>query len=454
MEQQPLKSLSNALEDHSAEGIAILTAEPSRLIRLTILVISALMVAIVGWAFIGRADVMVSATGVLQPEGEVRRFYAPIDGELVDLYVSEGLPVTEGDIIGRLNARLAIEAATRALDAEIELSEAQFEAERFPALKELRMREAEALARQIEVERAAHEKRVSDGLSRITVAQRSKLEEARANLEKASRARAVASSELQKYQRLFNSEGEGGVSRQDVETRRDTYVTADANFRIAEARFGELDLELSTAYEQARKQLEASDQALVELELKHARLLKQIENEEAKIKTRQQSAELRAQAAARVRFENIDEENFLRVLAPVSGVITDLAFTQPGETVTSNTPLGSIAPADARPVLKVEIPERDRGFLREGQSVKMKFNAFPYQRYGQIDGTLEYLAPAAKLSSTSQQPVYEARISLEKEQFEVGDQKYPLLYGMVATAEIVVRRRRLIDLALDPFRNI
>ena len=128
---------SNALEDHSAEGIAILTAEPSRLIRLTILVISALMLAIAGWAFIGRADVMVSASGVLQPEDEVRRFYAPIDGELVDLYVSEGLPVSEGDVIGRLNARRAIEAATRALDAEIELSEAQFEAERLPALKQL-----------------------------------------------------------------------------------------------------------------------------------------------------------------------------------------------------------------------------------------------------------------------------------------------------------------------------
>ena len=449
-----MKSLSNALEDHSAEGIAILTAEPSRLIRLTIMVIGALMLAVVGWAFFGRADVMVSASGVLEPEGAVRRFYAPIDGELVDLYVSEGLPVTEGDIIGRLNARLAIEAATRALDAEIELSEAQFEAGRFPALKELRLREAEALARQIEVERRAHEKRVADGLNRNTEAQRSKLEKARANLKKAERARSRASREYRTYQRLFNSEGEGGVSREEVEQRRLAYETAGADFRIAEARFGELDQEFSTAYAEARKRLEASDQALVELQLKRARLLKEIENEEAKIKTRLQSAELRAQAAARVRFENIDEENFLRVLAPVSGVITDLAFTQPGETVTSNTPLGGIAPADARPILKVEIPERDRGFLREGQGVKMKFNAFPYQRYGQIDGTLEYLAPAAKLAPETKQPVYEAHISLEKEQFEVGERKYPLRYGMVATAEIVVRQRRLIDLALDPFRNI
>ena len=105
-------------------------------------------------------------------------------------------------------------------------------------------------------------------------------------------------------------------------------------------------------------------------------------------------------------------------------------------------------------MLKLEIPERDRGFLREGQPVKLKFNAFPYQRYGQIDGVLEYLAPAAQMSPTTKEPVYEARVSLQRDRFEVGDQVYLLRYGMVATAEIVVRERRLIDLALDPLRNI
>lgn len=49
---------------------------------------------------------------------------------------------------------------------------------------------------------------------------------------------------------------------------------------------------------------------------------------------------------------------------------------------------------------------------------------------------------------------YEGRIRLERDHYVVGDQKYPLRYGMTAVSEVVVRERRLIDLALDPFRQV
>jgi HlyD family secretion protein len=161
-----------------------------------------------------------------------------------------------------------------------------------------------------------------------------------------------------------------------------------------------------------------------------------------------------AEAAARIRFENIDKDNFLLISAPVDGVITDVTSTQPGDKVQANTPLGGIAPKDARPVLKIEIAEQDRGFLREGQPVKLKFSAFPYQRYGLIEGTLNFIAPATKLSPQTKQPVYEGRVTLAQDHYLVAETKYPLRYGMTATAEVVVRERRLIDLALDPFRQI
>jgi HlyD family secretion protein len=161
-----------------------------------------------------------------------------------------------------------------------------------------------------------------------------------------------------------------------------------------------------------------------------------------------------AEAAARIRFENIDKDNFLLIVAPVDGVITDLTSTQPGDKVQANAPLGGIAPDNARPVLKTEIAEHDRAFLREGLPVQLKFNAFPYHRYGHIRGTLSYISPATKLSAQTKQPVYEGRVTLERDHYLVADTKYPLRYGMTAAAEVVVRDRRLIDLALDPFRQI
>ncbi len=75
------KPLHEALEDHSAEGIAILMAEPVRMAQALVLAMVALVAAGLLWSFIGRADVIVTAQGTLSPESEVRRIYAPIDGE-------------------------------------------------------------------------------------------------------------------------------------------------------------------------------------------------------------------------------------------------------------------------------------------------------------------------------------------------------------------------------------
>jgi hemolysin D len=113
------------LEDHSAAGIDILYSQPSRLIRATILVMLLLVVTGLLWSFIGRADVIVSAPGVLAPEEDVRRVYAPIEGELVDIYVAEGQPVSEGDVLARLNARDAIRVASEALEAQLQLTDAR-----------------------------------------------------------------------------------------------------------------------------------------------------------------------------------------------------------------------------------------------------------------------------------------------------------------------------------------
>ena len=61
-------SLSEALQDYSAEGAEILYSEPSPLLRAMIYLIAALLLTGLAWSFIGHADVIVSAPGVLAPE--------------------------------------------------------------------------------------------------------------------------------------------------------------------------------------------------------------------------------------------------------------------------------------------------------------------------------------------------------------------------------------------------
>jgi HlyD family secretion protein len=413
-----------------------------------------LVVAGLAWSFVGRADVIVTAAGTYVPEAEVRRVYAPIDGELADIYIAEGQPVSQGDVVARLNARGAIEAATNALEARLKLDNAEREWKDFPEKKALMERKAAALKEQLEVAEHLHEERVSEGTTKLAEGQKAQLEEARSALDNATHVRDAAKQELDKYSHLFEQPGGGGVSELQVQARRNALVEADNNTRVAQSRLAELDFRLSHEYEQARAVLETSDQESTNLRIQYDEASREIESTEDKLRLQLQTARLVAEAAARIKFENIDKDNFLLIVAPVSGVITDVASTQRGDKVQANMPLGAIAPKDARAVVKIEIAERDRAFLHEGQPVKLKFNAFPYQRYGVIDGTLDYISPATKPSQQDKQPVYEGRVTLSRNYFEVAGTHYPLRYGMTASAEVVVRERRLIDLGLDPFREL
>lgn len=448
-----LKPLSEALEDHAAEGLGILAAEPWRYTQAFIYAMVALVVSALLWSFIGRTDVLVTAQGTLLPESEVRRFYAPIDGELADLYVAEGQPVSKGDVLARLNARGAIEAATNALEAQLKLEDAEREWKQFPERKALMERRVAALKEQIEVEERLHEKRLAEGTSKLAEGQKAQLQEARINLDNARRIRDAAKDELDKFSQLLALPGGGGVSQLQVETKRNAYLAAENALRAAQAKFGELDFRLGQEFGRATQQLETSGQELTKLRLQYDAAVREVANVEDKLRLQVQTTRLVAEAAARIRFENIDKDNFLLIVAPVSGVVTDVTSTQPGDKVQANTPLGGIAPRDARPVLKIEIPENERAFLREGLAAKLKFNAFPYQRYGLIPGTLEYISPATK-PGRDKQPVYEGRVALGRDHYEIADIKYPLRFGMNASAELIVRQRRIIDLALDPFRQI
>lgn len=452
--EERLRPLMEALEDHSAEGIGILTSEPWRFTQAMVYAMVALVMTALIWSFFGSADVIVTAQGTLQPESEVRRLYAPIDGELADLYIAEGQPVSKGDTLARLNARGAIEAAKNALEAQLKLEDAEREWRQFPEKKELMERKVAALRQAMELEEYQHAKRQTEGTSRLAEGQRAQLQEARTNVDEARRARDAAKLEADKFARLLSTPGGGGVSQLQVESKKNALLAAENALRVAQSKVNELTARQSQEFTQAKEQLETSGQEYTKLQLQYEAAVKEVSNTEEKLRLQLQTARLVADAAARIRFENIDKDNFLLIVAPVDGVITDVTSTQQGDKIQANTPLGGIAPKNARPILKIEIAEHDRAFLKEGLPVKMKFNAFPYQRYGLINGRLEFISPATKISAQSKQPVYEGRVALEKDHYQIAETKYPLRYGMTATAELVVRERRLIDLALDPFRQI
>lgn len=451
-DKQP-KRLVAALEDHGAEGISILTSEPRPMIIAMIYLIVTMLAAGFVWSFIGRADVIVTAQGSLTPESDVRRVYAPVEGELVDIYMAEGMPVSQGDVLARINSTTAIEAATRSLDAQNKLINALEKYKLFPAEKKAMKRKVEALKVQLDAEQRAHERRMQESIARFSEQQRLKLEKSQALVEKARKDMELAKSAWQKLERLYRSPGRGGISKQRLDQAKTEYETKKLDLELAIGSLKEFENQLSNELLSKREELQKKSEEL-------ERLYIQYEQESLKLKEAQSRAEMEvklariaAEGAARVSFEDIDEENFLRVKAPVSGVLTSVAYTQVGDKIESKSPLAGIAPEDARMVLKINIPEQDRGFLREGMAVKLKFNAFPYQRYGFIEGTLEYISPSATADQQTKKLVYKGRVSLERDYIEAENKRFPLRFGMTASAEIVVRQRRMIDMALDTLRG-
>lgn len=452
--ERKLGQLAQAIEEHSSEGVEILSSEPSLLARATIYLMGALLVAGIVWSFFGRADIIVSAPGTLGPEAEVRRVFSPIKGELVAIYVAEGTPVSEDDVLARINAQGVIQAAAQAMDSQLKLEEAERNYRLYPAQKKLATLKLEALEAKIEAEEAVHEKRISDGLSTIAEEQRLKLEKARADLEKARRLRDKAKKDAERYERLYERPGGGGVSRNKVEEMKGAYLAKAADYLDAATKLGELEIKLNKEYAQKRYEVATSFQQLTEARLQYEGEIVKAQNQENRVLMALRTARLNAEASSRLRFEHVDEDNFLRILSPYSGVVTHVGYTQTGDKVRDDQPFVAIAPEGARRVLNLEIQERDRGFLREGMPVKVKFNAFPYQRYGFIEGVLEYVGPSTVIQPQTKKPIYKGRASIEREFFMVDGSKRPLRYGMGATAEIIVQKRRLIDLALDPFRRL
>jgi len=449
-----LVPLADSLGDHSSEGIAILTAEPWRALYALVYTMIALVLSALVGSFIGQADVIVTEQGALAPASEVRRFYAPVDGELVNLYVAEGQPVAKGDVLARLNARGAVEAAGNAMQAQLKLENAERDWRQFPEKKALLEQKAATLRQAMELEERQEQKRTALGTGKLGEEERAQMAEARTNVEDTRRARDAAQLEAEKYERVFASPGGSGLSLIQVESKRNARQAAENAYRLAQSRVNELTARQSQELTQAEAQLESSGEQLKKLRLDYEAAANELATAEDKLRLQLDTARAEADAASRIRFENLDKNNFLQIVAPVSGVVTDLTSTQPGDKVQANTPLGGIAPRNSRSIVKVEIAENDRAFLHEGLPVKLKFNAFPYQRYGVINGTLDYVSPATKPASQTRQPVYEARVTLERDYYQVAETRYPLRYGMTATVEIVVRERRLIDLALDPFRQI
>jgi HlyD family secretion protein len=109
-----------------------------------------------------------------------------------------------------------------------------------------------------------------------------------------------------------------------------------------------------------------------------------------------------------------------------------------------------------------------------GLPVKLKFDAYPFQDYGVVPGRLTWISPDSRArpssssssssssgSSSNSTPesnqsgeFYELEVELAQNYIQHGDRRVLLTPGQTASAEIVIRQRRLADIFLAPFKSL
>ena len=164
----------------------------------------------------------------------------------------------------------------------------------------------------------------------------------------------------------------------------------------------------------------------------------------------------KAEADVRQRKEELTKANNrsgLQMLrAPVPGTVQQLAVYTEGAVLKPADPILVIVPDNARLIVEAKVLNRDIGFVRAGQDVMVKLDAYPFTRYGLLHGKIISISRDAVTEEKLGQ-VYEAEIALNETVMIADGHRERLQPGLTATAEIRTGTRLVINYLLSPLER-
>jgi membrane fusion protein len=151
--------------------------------------------------------------------------------------------------------------------------------------------------------------------------------------------------------------------------------------------------------------------------------------------------------------EDAKRETLIR--APINGTVTNIAINQ-GQSVAADALLATVLPRGS--VLHVEllVPTRAIGFVTKGKEVVMRYEAFPFERFGQYRGVIAEVSQAVWSAGEKvgplviKEPVYRVDVKLDKQTVDALGQEYPLRSGMLVNADILLEKRSLLEWIFEP----
>lgn len=370
--------------------------------------------AVVALLVFGQYTKRTRVPGITVPASGLVKLVPPQPGIVIERRVEEGQAVTAGDVLFILSSERRLEAADGSRGAQAAI------------LEQLRHRRASLEAERVRRGRL-HDEQTKAVERRLATL---KQEAAQLRLELATQAarEASAAEQAARYDELARR---GFVSALTARQRRDETLEQTARRQA-----------LERSVLAVRRDIDVSLAELAQLPL-HA---EQQQAQLARDLSALQQEMVAAAAAGRV-----------VVTAPQSGVMTAIAAER-GQTVGSQ-PLATLLPAGAAFEAHLFAPSRAVGFVEAGQKVRVRYAAYPFQKFGQYDGEVAHvsrvaLAPAelpAQVGLPAHgEPLYRITVRLASPHVMAYGRPQPLTAGMQLEADVMQDRRRLIEWVFEP----
>lgn len=391
-----------------AGGISL--AQPLKPWLLTALSVLA-AAAVVAFLMLGEYTRRSRVTGQLVPDLGLATVVAPTSGVVARLYPEEGDQVARNDPMTRIDVPRVMASGADAMGALRRGLEMQRQS--VAAL-------GESQARQIDVQR--------EGLSRQRTAARRELAQIEDEIATRREQVQVGLETTGRYRRLADQKYIGRVQLNQQEQA------------VLELRFEQQSLQRQATM--LRRNLAQIDQALGELPARR---------QSAEAGTRRDLAVLERE---RVQQEASGE---LLIRAPVPGLVAN-RLIEPGQSVQAGQALMSVLPAGSQLQAQLLVPSAAVGFVEPGDQVLLRYQAFPYQKFGHHAGTVirvsrsAIAAPAG--AGPGSEPYYRVLVALDRQSILAYGKAEPLRPGMRLDADIMGERRKLHEWALEPLYSL
>lgn len=424
-----VKKLINMDDSHEFKPVLseIEDSPVSPLGRCTFWVIVSIMIVTVLWLTIGKVDIVVSARGLIIPDGEAK-IIQPLDTGVISKIL-----VKEGDFVKEGQPLMEIDPAT----TEPELESVQKNLE--DTLLEIKRLNA-----------------TTDGVEFDTTNEVSETALIQQNLYNASISALKNKVEAKKID-LSKNEDELNASKAELDAKKQILGSAmDKEQRMKNV----LDVIAYDDYQNIINEIKTLSAEVTKLNYKIKELTSQrvqIQKEINAIEDEFKANNLEKLAdktkAANELKSNADQIIFRNskqtITSPCDGYVDKLFIHTIGGVVTPAQELFAVTPVNTPLLIKATVLNQDIGFVKEGMNVSVKIDTFNFQKYGMIEGEVKTVSKNS-IQDEKLGPVYEVYITPLTHTLKVEGNDENIRTGMSLTAEINVGKRRIIEFFIYP----